>query len=96
MPGLKSLALLLSAVAFAGVIHANEARAVSDDVRNACHTDYVTYCKHHRIGSNSLRACMRENSKRLSPSCRLALMTSGEASPEDVRRYKRDMAKGGH
>lgn len=96
MPGLKSVALLVSAVAFAGVIYANEARAVSDDVRNACHADYVTYCKHHRIGSSSLRTCMRENSKRLSTGCRLALITSGEASPEDVRRYKREMAKGGH
>jgi len=36
---------------------------------------------------------MRENRARLSAGCRHALIDSGEASPGDVRRYKREMAK---
>jgi hypothetical protein len=39
---------------------------------------------------------MRENRARLSSGCRHALVDSGEASPADVRRYKREMAKGAH
>ena len=78
------------------VMCAVQAQAVSDEVRTACESDYMAYCGHHQIGSPSLRSCMRENRARLSPDCRHALVDSGEASPADVRRYKREMAKGSH
>lgn len=34
---------------------------------------------------------MRVNRQRLSPRCRQALATSGEATPADKRRYEREM-----
>lgn len=95
MPVVNTLLFALLAVALS-LMYAVQAHAVSDEVRAACESDYMAYCGRHQIGSPSLRSCMRENRARLSSGCRHALVDSGEASPADVRRYKREMAKGAH
>ncbi|HMN37320.1 MAG TPA: hypothetical protein PKD49_06365 [Hyphomicrobium sp.] len=93
MPVLNAVLFHILAIAVS-LLFVAPAHAVSDEVRSACERDYSAYCGHHQVGSESLRSCMRENSKRLSPGCRHALVTSGEASPQDIRRYKGEMAKG--
>ncbi len=95
MPVVNTLLFVMLAVVLS-LTFAVQAQAVSDEVRTACEGDYMAYCGHHQVGSPSLRTCMRENRSRLSANCRHALVVSGEASPADVRRYKREMAKGAH
>lgn len=95
MPVVNTLLFVVLALVLS-LAHAVQAQAVSNEVRTACESDYMAYCGHHQIGSSSLRTCMRENRTRLSAGCRHALVDSGEASPADVRRYKREMAKGAH
>ncbi len=92
MPVVNALLFVVFALVLS-LAHAVQAQAVSNEVRTACESDYKAYCGHHQIGSPSLRTCMRENRARLSAGCRHALIDSGEASPGDVRRYKREMAK---
>lgn len=74
-------------------VHPVDARAVSDNVRAACGGDYTAYCAKHAVGSQALRVCMRVNRQRLSPRCRHALVTSGEATPADKRRYERETGR---
>lgn len=95
MPVVNALLFVVLALVLS-LAHAVQAQAVSSEVRVACQSDYMAYCGGHELGSPSLRTCMRENRKRLSAGCRHALVVSGEATPADVRLYKREMAKGGH
>lgn len=69
------------------------AHAISDTVRTACGGDYTAYCAMYAIGSKEVRTCMRVNRQRLSPRCRHALVTSGEATPADIRRYERETGR---
>lgn len=71
----------------------SDAHAVSANVRAACGGDYTAYCAMHALGSQALRVCMRVNRQRLSPRCRHALVTSGEATPAEKRRYERETGK---
>lgn len=57
---------------------AGTAGAVTDRVRNACSNDYFKFCPSHAVGSSSLRQCMRQVGRRLSPKCIDALADSGE------------------
>jgi hypothetical protein len=65
-----ALAMLALGVGTAG--------AVTDKVRNACSNDYFKFCPSHAVGSASLRQCMRQAGRRLSPRCIDALADSGE------------------
>jgi len=68
-----------AACAFAIVtLSAGSAFAVTDRVKNACSNDYFKFCPSHAVGSTSLRQCMRQVGKRLSPRCVDALVDSGE------------------
>ncbi len=66
--------LALATLAFS----AGTAGAVTDRVKNACSNDYFKFCPSHAVGSASLRQCMRQVGRRLSPKCIDALADSGE------------------
>lgn len=68
------------------MIQVTQAAAVSSDVRNACMSDYFSYCSQHEVGSQALRACMRNNGPKLSTGCVNALVSSGEVSKAEVNR----------
>lgn len=71
-----------------------EATAVSQAVKSACANDYMDYCATHRIGTESLRQCMRKAGEKLSPKCINALVASGEVSESEiVARKKAVLAK---
>lgn len=72
------------------LLHSATAHAVNAGVRIACKTDYQAYCAQFRVGSREVRACMRANLTRLSLGCRTALRHSGEATPDDIARYRRE------
>lgn len=69
-------ALGLGLVALA--LSAGAAGAVSGKVKNACSADYYKFCPSFAVGSTSLRQCMRQVGRRLSPRCVDALVDSGE------------------
>lgn len=94
MPLLPLRTFLFVAVpAILCLVPANYAHAISDAVRTACGGDYTAYCAKYAIGSKEVRTCMRVNRQRLSPRCRHALVTSGDATPEDIRRYERETGR---
>ncbi len=72
----------------AGLVTAADARAVTDRVKDACREDYYAYCAAYEVGSEALRSCMRAAQGRLSHACAKAIADSGEATPEEIRRYK--------
>ncbi len=74
----------------------HQAYAISDAVRSACGGDYTAYCANYSVGSQEVRACMRLNHQRLSPRCRHALVTSGEATAADKRRYESETGRKAH
>ena len=59
-------------------LSAGSVGAVTDKVRNACSNDYYKFCPSFAVGSTSLRQCMRQVGRRLSPRCIDALVDSGE------------------
>ncbi len=71
-----TIATGLALAAFA--LGAAPAGAVSDRVKNSCSNDYFKFCPSHAVGSASLRQCMRQVGRRLSPRCIDALVDSGE------------------
>ncbi len=62
--------------------------AVTERVKQACKSDYFAHCNEHAVGSASLRVCMRRVQNLLSKTCLKALADDGEASQEDIERYK--------
>lgn len=64
------------------------AAAVTERVKQACNSDYFAHCSEHAVGSSSLRGCMRRVQNLLSKTCLKALADDGEASKEEVERYK--------
>jgi hypothetical protein len=67
-----------------------EAEAVvTQRLRNACRSEYFAYCAQHQVGSPGLRSCMRAMQDRLSFACLKEMVAAGEASPADIRAYKR-------
>lgn len=62
--------------------------AVTERVKQACKSDYFAHCNEHAVGSASLRVCMRRAQNLLSKTCLKALADDGEASKEEVERYK--------
>ena len=75
-------------------ISSTSALAVSESVKKACDSDYVAYCSQHKIGSTALRACMKSHKHMLLSSCLSAISKSGEASPDEIRQFKREKAGG--
>lgn len=67
-------ALTLTSMALA----THHAHAFSDEVRNACMSDYFAYCSAHDPESSKLRQCMRAAGSKLSTGCINALVSSGE------------------
>jgi hypothetical protein len=62
--------------------------AVTERVKEACKADYFAHCNEHAVGSSSLRVCMRRAQNLLSKTCLKALADDGEATKEEVERYK--------
>lgn len=61
-----------------------EAEPVSKSVRRACVSDYFAFCSSHRVGSPSLRKCMRDAGAKLSRGCFEALVEAGEVSSAEA------------
>lgn len=76
-------ATLLLAVAIAPL---SQAHAVSQAVRFACVSDYLSYCSQHPVDSKALRQCMRAAGPRLSKRCVNALVAAGEVSKSETNR----------
>lgn len=72
--GIVAGALMLTAI----TSQTNYADAFSDEVRNACMSDYFAYCSAHDPESSKLRQCMRAAGSKLSAGCINALVSSGE------------------
>jgi hypothetical protein len=77
-------ALVLGAMS----LSASNAFAVSSSVKMACMSDYFAHCSSHRVGSSSLRQCMRNVGSGLSKRCVNALVAAGEVSKKEVSRRK--------
>lgn len=61
-----------------------QAEPVDRAVRRACVSDYFAFCSSHRVGSPSLRKCMREAGASLSRRCLEALAAAGEVSRAEL------------
>jgi len=79
---IAALAVLAASPAFA---------EVNDAVRNACRDDYHKFCENLEVGSDALRACMRENATSLSKECLGALVTNNEVTQQDIETYLKEM-----
>lgn len=62
--------------------------AVTQRVKDACKSDYFAHCSEHAVESASLRVCMRRAHRLLSKTCLKALVDDGEATKQDIDRYK--------
>jgi hypothetical protein len=76
--------------AFALILPAGEAMAVSEAVKQACGSDYAAYCSEHKVGTEALRTCMRAHRKMLTEGCIKALGHSDEVTQQDIREYKQE------
>lgn len=63
------------------------AYAVTDNVRQACRSDYYQHCSRFSVGTEELRQCMRKVGQDLSTPCLVALVQAGEITPADVERH---------
>ena len=84
----------ITVVAALMCISSTSAFAVSESVKKACDSDYVAYCSQHKIGSTALRACMKSHKHVLLSSCLSAISKSGEATPDEIKQFKRERAGG--
>ncbi len=57
---------------------AASALAYDSSVTQSCRADYFAHCSQHSLGSESLRACMRNVGPNLQPACINALVQAGE------------------
>jgi len=62
------------------------AAAVSNAVKIACLSDYLSHCSAHQVGSPQLRQCMSAVGPKLSSRCVSALIAAGEVSQAEVAR----------
>lgn len=88
-PGRNTLRITVCAfltliLAWPAVTQVAEAEPVSRSVRRACVSDYFAFCSAHRVGSPSLRKCMRDAGGKLSRGCFEALVAAGEVSRAEV------------
>jgi hypothetical protein len=66
---------------------ADEAGAVSSNVRSACKKDYYRFCPKYEVGTPQLKNCMAQAGRRgkLTPRCLDALVDAGDVP----RKYKK-------
>ena len=76
-------------VAYAGYPVGAQARGYPKYVKRACKSDFKRYCPSYKVGSASLRACMRSVAFDLSRRCVDALERSGERDARMKRRRRR-------
>jgi hypothetical protein len=62
---------------------------VTQRLKDACRSEYFTYCAQYQVGSPGLRSCMRAVQDRLSFGCLKEMVAAGEASPSEIREYKK-------
>lgn len=74
----------------ASIIAAAPAFAVSENLKQACTSDYVAYCSKHPLDTPAMKSCMRAHRKMLTQGCAKAILAAGEATDDDVRAYKRE------
>ena len=72
-------------------LSSQSASAYSEHVRNACKSDYLTFCNEHELGSESLRACMRKAGPKLAKECVNALLESGEVTAAEIAKRKAEL-----
>lgn len=51
--------------------------AVSGKLKRECRADYKTFCPAYKVGTSSMRSCMRSNGRQLSWGCYQALKDHG-------------------
>jgi len=85
-PTLHRISIGAALVVAAALLPLTPAAAVSGAVRNACISDYLSYCSQHPVDSRALRQCMRAAGPRLSKRCVGALVAAGEVSKSEVNR----------
>jgi hypothetical protein len=78
----------IAATFVVAVPQATLAKEVSPAVKRACANDYFAHCSMHPVGTPAVRKCMRAVGPRLSKPCIGALVSAGEVSPADRKRYK--------
>jgi len=73
---------LAGLAAWAGTSHAQQpTQAQVNAIRQACRTDYQTYCASVPTGGSAALACLKENAQSLSAPCRQAVGAVGSAAP---------------
>jgi adenylate kinase len=77
--------MIIAAVALAAT---TPAFAVSEAVKLACKNDYVAHCNNMVVGSQELRACMRNSASKLSKPCIQALVDNKEVTEADIEAYR--------
>jgi hypothetical protein len=80
------LAVLVLAFAWAGSSFAQQpSQAQISAIRQACRTDYQTYCASVPTGGSAALACLKENAQSLSAPCHQAVGAVGGAAPAPQR-----------
>lgn len=54
-----------------------EAFAVPSKVKRECRADYKSFCPSYKVGTSTMRSCMRSNGRQLSWGCYQALKDHG-------------------
>lgn len=78
-----SLLTLIIAALSATTAHA----VITQRVKNACRSEYYAHCSAHAVPSPGLRSCMRGVQDQLSKRCLKELVSAGEVSKADIRKY---------
>jgi hypothetical protein len=60
---------------------------INQAVRDACASEYLTYCMGMAIPSQALRGCFRGHMMQLGPVCLKALADNHEATKADIEKY---------
>ena len=84
MPSFSDSLVLL----FGPFASADASAVVSKALKAACREDYRAYCSAFEVASEELKACMRAVQHKLSKRCAKAIAQSGEATKEEIERYK--------
>ena len=86
---------LAGLAAWAGTSHAQQpTQAQVNAIRQACRTDYQTYCASVPTGGSAALACLKENAQSLSAPCQQAVGRVGGAAPAPQRQAPAAAAPG--
>lgn len=75
----SALSLACAGLLVSVAAHAAEAAPSAADVAAACKADVEKYCPGIKPGDGTLKACMKEHRKELSPDCKKELMEARKA-----------------